>query len=104
MPMHLFLGSVLASAQLLGFQVLVEKIEGTFVGRRRAHDGEHALSSLVVWGLGELVMILCDFFKVYVTFAMEMRAPEDLRISLILLPPRPMIHPTMSAGMLMFWV
>jgi hypothetical protein len=26
-----------------------------------------------------------------------------LRISLILLPPRPMMHPTMSEGMLMFW-
>src|SRR6266516_1400830 len=36
--------------------------------------------------------------------AMEMRAPELFRISLILLPPRPMMHPTMSDGILMFCV
>jgi hypothetical protein len=35
---------------------------------------------------------------------MEMRAPDVLRISLILLPALPMMHPTMSDGMLMFWV
>ncbi len=38
------------------------------------------------------------------TLAIEIRAPEVLRISLILDPARPIMQPTMSAGMLMFWV
>ena len=43
----------LAAASLLGFKVLVKKVEGLFVGLRTSHDSEHALSSLVMRSLGD---------------------------------------------------
>lgn len=35
---------------------------------------------------------------------MEIFEPDKRRISVILVPLRPMMHPTMSEGMEMFWV
>lgn len=49
----LLLGSVLAAAHLLALEVLVEKVERSLVRLGAAHDGEHALTSLIVWSLGD---------------------------------------------------
>lgn len=53
MVKRLLLGVVLAAAHLLTLEVLVEKVEGSLVGLGGAHDGEHALSSIIVWCLGD---------------------------------------------------
>lgn len=50
---RLLLGVVLAAAHLLTLEVLVEEVEGSLVGLGGAHDGEHALSSIIVWCLGD---------------------------------------------------
>lgn len=50
---RLLLGVVLAAAHLLALQVLVEEVESSLVGLSGAHDGEHALSSVIVWCLGD---------------------------------------------------
>ena len=43
---------VLASAHLLSLEVLVEEIERSLVGLDVSHDGEHALSGIVMGCLG----------------------------------------------------
>lgn len=100
----LLIGGCLAAAHLLSLKVLVQKEQSSLVGLGGAHDGEHALTGVVVRGLTivskELLSISQGFQRL--TLAIEMRAPEFLRISLILLPARPMMQPTMSAGILMF--
>lgn len=50
---RLLLGVVLAAAHLLTLEVLVEEVEGSLVGLGGAHDGEHALSGIIVWCLGD---------------------------------------------------
>jgi len=95
----------LAASHLLGLEVLVQEEQGRLIRLGRTHNGEHALASFVVRCLDQRPSatgptrhneVTC------LTLAIEMRAPEVLRISLILLPARPMMQPTMSAGMLMF--
>jgi hypothetical protein len=87
-PLFLCLG--LAPPHLLGFQVFVEQEEGRLVGLCRAHDGEHSFSRLIVGRLSpsglagalqRLAVPAC-----HLTLAIEIRAPDVLRISLILLP------------------
>jgi len=102
------LSSLLLAAHLLRLEVLVEQEKSGLVGLGRAHDGEHALACLIMRSL--LLWLAPPLFacqhkrRQQLTFAMEIRAPEVLRISLILEPARPMMQPTMSAGMLMFCV
>ena len=50
---RLLLGVVLAAAHLLALKVLVEKVESSLVGLGGSHDGEHALSGIVMWCLGD---------------------------------------------------
>ena len=49
---HPLLLGELVTASLLGLEVLVKKVQGLFVGLGTAHDGEHALASLIVRSLG----------------------------------------------------
>lgn len=98
---------LLLASHLLRLQVLVEEEKGRLVRLGRAHDGEHALACLVMGGLPPRVSrgTTRNGGKLgSLTLAMEIRAPDVLRISLILDPARPMMQPTISAGMLMFCV
>ena len=42
----------LAAAHLLGLEVLIQEVQSRLVGLSTAHDGEHALSSLIMRSLG----------------------------------------------------
>lgn len=104
-------GRLLASSHLLGLEILIKEEKSRLIGLGRAHDGEHALARIVMrslqrtWLASQPMLCLATLpAPSMLTLAIEMRAPDVLRISLILLPARPMMHPTMSAGMLMFWV
>ena len=110
----------LAATHLFSLQILIEQEQRSLVCLGGSHDGKHSLASLVMGSLccpvsktkplllsgyqDEGARSCYEFRNSLRTLAIEMRAPDVLRISLILLPARPMMHPTMSAGMLMFCV
>lgn len=49
----LLLGIALAAAHLLGLEVLVQQVESSLVGLGASHNGEHALTSIVMGCLGD---------------------------------------------------
>lgn len=113
----------LAASHLFSLEVLVQQKKGGLIGLGCSHDSKHPLACVIMRRLCfsvSYVTTKCMYFyarnrvaepgvrsvlhclEIEHTLAIEMRAPDVLRISLILLPARPMMQPTMSAGMLMF--
>jgi hypothetical protein len=105
---YLLRGRSLAASHLLGLEVLVQQEQSRLIRLGRSHDGEHPLAGFImrclrtVWSAGWSTIHSMGAWEILPTLAIEIRAPEVLRISLILLPARPMIQPTISAGMLIF--
>lgn len=96
----------LTAPHLLSLEVLIQQEQGRFIRFGCAHDCEHSFTRLVVRSLQRSNQTVSrgKGRHARLTLAIDIRAPDVFRISLILLPARPMMQPTMSAGILMFWV